>query len=302
MDHPEVKKYMSGINIKWIFNIQRAPWWGGFFERMIQMLKRCLRKLIRQAKFSYEELLTGVAEVEAILNSRPLTYLTTDDIDEPITPSHLISGVRLLSMPDHLCGQDPEEFTPNSSRLIMNKQMKYLSTTLDHFWARWRKEYLLELRESHRKLHKSNPDTVSVGDVIIVHDDGPRGFWRLGIIEKLIKGKDSQVRGAVVRVKSGQGVSSFMKRPIQRLFPLEVHHEDQPSAETETNQELDNDNLGTESIPEQGNASSEDNPTNITSESVHVTSDSPTESHPTRPRRRAAIDARDKLIGILPDV
>ena len=73
-----------------------------------------------------------------------------------------------------------------------------LSTTLDHFWARWRKEYLLELRESHKKLHKSNPDTVSVGGVIIVHDDGPRGFWRLGIIEKLIKGKDSQVRGAVV--------------------------------------------------------------------------------------------------------
>ena len=153
MDHPEVKKYMSGINIKWIFNIQRALWLGGFFERMIQMLKRCLRKLIGQAKFSYEELLTGVAEVEAILNSRPLTYLTTDDIDEPITPSHLISGVRLLSMPDHLCGQDPEEFTPNSSRLIMNKRIKYLSTTLDHFWAQWRKEYLLELRESHRKLH-----------------------------------------------------------------------------------------------------------------------------------------------------
>ena len=109
MDHREVKKYMSGINIKWIFNIQRAPWWGRFFERMIQMLKRCLRKCIGQAKLSYEELLTGVAEVEAILNSRPLTYLTTDDIDERITPSHLISGVRLLSMPDHLCVQDPQD-------------------------------------------------------------------------------------------------------------------------------------------------------------------------------------------------
>ena len=60
--------------------------------------------------------------------------------------------------------------------------------------------------------------------------------------------------------------------------------------------------MGRESIPEQENASSEDNPTNITSESVHVTSDSPTESRLTCPRRRAATDARDKLIGILPDV
>ena len=78
--------------MRWTFNVQKAPWWGVFFERMIQMLKRCLRKLVGQAKFFYEELLTGVTEVEAILNSRPLTYLTTDDLDEPVTPSHYDIG------------------------------------------------------------------------------------------------------------------------------------------------------------------------------------------------------------------
>ena len=189
MEHPKVKKYLAGVNVRWTFNVQRAPWWGGFFERMIQMLMTCLRKLIGQAKFSYEELLTSVAEVEAIVNSRPLTYLTTDDLDEPVTPSHLISGVRLLSVPEHLCYND--EFVPDSSRLVLSKRFRYLSTTLDHFWTCWRKEYLTELREYHRRVHKSKPDTVSVGDVIIVHDDGSRGFWRLGIIERLIKGKVS---------------------------------------------------------------------------------------------------------------
>ena len=50
LEHPEVKEFMSGNRVKWIFNVECAPWWGGFFERMIQVLKRCLRKLVGQAK------------------------------------------------------------------------------------------------------------------------------------------------------------------------------------------------------------------------------------------------------------
>lgn len=58
--------------------------------------------MVGQAKFSYDELLTAVIEVEAILNSRPLSYVSADDLDEPLTPSHLLVGRRLLSLPDHL--------------------------------------------------------------------------------------------------------------------------------------------------------------------------------------------------------
>ena len=77
--------------------------------------------------------------------------------------------------------------------MVLSKCFRYLSATLDHFWTHWRIEYLTELKEHHRQVHKSKPDTVSVGDVIIVHDDGRRGFWRLCVIEKLIKEKDSQL-------------------------------------------------------------------------------------------------------------
>ena len=37
--HPKVQNYHSGVNVKWIFNIEWAPWWGGFFERTVQLLK-----------------------------------------------------------------------------------------------------------------------------------------------------------------------------------------------------------------------------------------------------------------------
>ena len=98
----------------------------------------------------------------------------------------MISGVRLLSVPEHL-RYNEDEFIPDLSRLVLSKHLRYLSTTLDHFWTCWCIEYLTELKEHHRQVHKSKPDTVSVGDVIIVHDDGPRGFWRLGIIERTAK-------------------------------------------------------------------------------------------------------------------
>lgn len=89
--------------------MERAPWWGGLFERMVGLTKRCLRKMIGRAKLTYDELLTAIVEVEMILNSRPLTYVSPDDIEEPLTPAHFLTGRRLLSLPDTLCHSDEDD-------------------------------------------------------------------------------------------------------------------------------------------------------------------------------------------------
>ena len=62
--------------------------------------KCCLKKTIGKVKLTYDELLTALTEVEMILNCRPLSYISTEDIEEPLTPSHLMTGRRLLSLPD----------------------------------------------------------------------------------------------------------------------------------------------------------------------------------------------------------
>ena len=168
------------------------------FERMVRSTKRCLRKMIGHAKLTYDELVTVLAEVEAVVNSRPIAYVSTADLDEALTPSHLLIGRRVLDLPDHLY-PEPEDFELKPD--ILSRRNRYLNRLLSRFWEKWMKEYLLELRNAHR-YHKgtSQENQVSVGDIVVVHDDLPRGFWKLGCVEKLLSGRDGTVRGATVRV------------------------------------------------------------------------------------------------------
>ena len=86
--HPSVKRFLANRRISWKFNMDRAPWWGVFFKGMIQNAKRSLRKTLRNAKLDYDELHTILVEVEGTLNSRPLTFMSSDDVEEPLIPYH----------------------------------------------------------------------------------------------------------------------------------------------------------------------------------------------------------------------
>ena len=225
LSHEEVAQHLSGVKVEWIFNIERAPWWGGVFERMVQSTKRCLRKMCGQAKLSYDEVLTALTEVEMIVNSRPISYISPDDLDEPLTPSHLLMGRRVLSLPDNLYYDREGDYDPATNPTILSKRMRHLNKLLDWFWKRWRSEYLLELREVHR-FHKKTPGTtpIAIGDIVVVHDDTKRrGFWNLGKIEEILPGRDGLIRGATVRVYTGGKRSKLLHRPLPRLYPLEVN-------------------------------------------------------------------------------
>ena len=105
--------------------------------------------------------------------------------------------------------------------------MKHLSNTLNHFWKRWRSEYLAERRESHRHLLKKSHGTpqLSVGDVVIIREEGlPCSFWRLGCIQGLLVGRDGKTRGATVRITGKNQRLTSLNRPLQLLYPLEVDH------------------------------------------------------------------------------
>lgn len=168
---PAVSKYLSGLKVEWCHNLEKAPWWGGAFERIIGMTKRCLRKIVGRAKFTYDELSTAVTEIESILNSRPLSFISSEDLEEPLTPFHLLNGRRLSKLPDELCFRKiEEEYTTKSSAVLLNKRLRHLQVTLDKFWDRWKREYLINLRERYYK-NKQSPRSLKVsrGDIVIVY-------------------------------------------------------------------------------------------------------------------------------------
>ena len=254
----EVREYLTGLGVSWQFNVERAPWWGGAFERMVRSTKRCLKKLIGRAHISLDELTTALAEIEAVLNSRPLAYVSGEDLDEPITPSHLIIGRRILSLPDdasYVCDLDDEEFSLNSKQA--NSRVKHLNNILNHFWRRWRTEYLSTLREVHahtmKKQGAEGSAQISVGDVVIVKDDHlPRGQWKLAVVQETLKGRDGLTRAAVVRVTASARQHSTLKRPIQLLYPLEVYSETEATPTEDSSTESPKETLpelGAEAIP-----------------------------------------------------
>ena len=77
-ENREVREHLESNRIDWRFNLEQAPWWGGFYKRLIGTAKRCLRKVLGNARINTDELLTVLMELEATLRSRPLTY----DYDE----------------------------------------------------------------------------------------------------------------------------------------------------------------------------------------------------------------------------
>ena len=91
---------------------------------MVQSVKRALRKILRRTSATYDELLTVVIEIESVINSRPICYLYSDDIEEVLTPSHLLTGRRLISR-----AIVPTDVPEESSESLTNRA-KYLNTII----------------------------------------------------------------------------------------------------------------------------------------------------------------------------
>ncbi|GFQ83533.1 integrase catalytic domain-containing protein [Trichonephila clavata] len=100
MLHPSVQDLFSTHGITWKYIVEKGAWWGGFWERHFRTIKTCLRKIIGRSSLSLNELETVFIEIEAMINSRPITYIYDDPSEpSPLTPAHFLIGKRLLSLP-----------------------------------------------------------------------------------------------------------------------------------------------------------------------------------------------------------
>ncbi|GBM23885.1 hypothetical protein AVEN_208515-1 [Araneus ventricosus] len=82
------------------FKPPSVPCWGGLWERLIDMLKDLLRKSGGRSSLTYEELQTLVCECEAVMNNRPLTYVSEEPELKTLTPSMFLQDLRVNDEPD----------------------------------------------------------------------------------------------------------------------------------------------------------------------------------------------------------
>lgn len=78
LDWEKITRYSLVSRIEWFFNSPATLWWGGWWERLIGVLKSLLRKILGRASLSYESLNTILCDTEAIINMRSLTYILED--------------------------------------------------------------------------------------------------------------------------------------------------------------------------------------------------------------------------------
>ena len=148
------------------------------------------------------------AEAENIVNSRPLTHLSTDPEDSrPLTPNDLLIGHGLPSLP-------PGEFTDTDQ--LTRKMWRYSQSLADNFWRRWVREYLPTLTKRTKWYRRAEP--VKIGDIVVIIDETlERNHWPKGRVVEVFPGKDGQVR--VVNVQTQNGI---YKRPVAKVTVLDL--------------------------------------------------------------------------------
>ena len=203
LDKDKIVENVANRGIQWFFIPPAAPHFGGVHESMVKSAKRSIFAILGNADVNDEELHSAFCGAESLINSRPLTYQSSNPSDVPVlTPNHFLHG------------QVGGQFAPDSvdlTKFNVRKRWRHVQELVKHFWHRWFREFLPMLGQ-RKKWYREYRD-FRCGDVVLVIDpDVGRGQWKLGKVTEIYKGRDNHVR--VVNVKTG---NKILKRPICRV-------------------------------------------------------------------------------------
>jgi hypothetical protein len=199
----------------WEFIVERGPWWGGAWERLIGVVKGLLKRTLGSSRQTWEELDTVFKRVESIVNRRPT--------------SHQWTAAEGGAVPVPIC---PELFlyppSPDAPERLADGLIK-LRAWEAGMESLWRDLYLHQVlgREGSR-IWKKAGKRVKEGDVVLLERPGNRTTWPLALVESLLPGYDGCRRVAILRTRGGR-----LRRPVQRLFPLEVVGPERPRTSSE---------------------------------------------------------------------
>ncbi|XP_062542374.1 uncharacterized protein LOC134210340 [Armigeres subalbatus] len=183
---------LENINFKFI--PAKSPNFGGLWEAAVKSMKGHLKRTLGNTVLVADEMVTLVAQIEACLNSRPVTPLSNDADDlDFLTPGHFLVGRPLTAIPE------PSLQELNQSRLSRWQRVQYF---LQHIWKRWSTQYLSSLHARTKWSRLRN--NILVGTMVLLREDNlPPLRWRMGRVSEIHPGKDGNIRVVKVRTKDG---------------------------------------------------------------------------------------------------
>ena len=196
-------------NITWNFNPPRSSHQGGFYEVFFRIFRRVFRSIVSEATLNEFDLLTYAAEVERIINNRPITKVPSSPNDwSALTPSMILTG----SLPNDAPPND--QFVKAETYKSAWKKTQYLA---DRFWHQWARQYLPLLQEKQKWF--GTVRNFRAGDLVLMMDESlSRGKWPKALVVETFPDKRGLVRR--VRVRAADG--SILRRDIRKLCLLEA--------------------------------------------------------------------------------
>ena len=211
-----VAKACAGRNLttNWQFILERSPHWGGAWERMIGVVKACLKRTLGASTLAtWEDMETLFASIERTVNRRPISH-AWDNIDGVSVPVPLCPEMFLLPMTG--------DFEDGSLESVLEGKDRWLKEVR----ALWKQEYFYQVLGAS-KVQQREGEPIQRGDVVLVGDESnlKRDKWKMGVVERMIVGRDGRCRGGVVRVAEVRGKKvkvTRLNRPVQKLYQLEI--------------------------------------------------------------------------------
>ena len=174
-----------------------------------------------KALLTYDEILKILIEIESIISSRPLTYMSNNHDESFITPYHLIYGRHINEKCYKYDARNEitsDQIRENFSSIIRNVK--------SYFIKRFEDEYItaIQEREYYNQKKFKNSEQLVIGDVVLVKEDNFPGMsWRKGQIINVIRGVDKLIRGAEIKVHQRNSDKMLtLKRTLKYLVPFGI--------------------------------------------------------------------------------
>ena len=195
-----------------------SAWVGTYWERLIRCIKSCIFKVMGRRTFELYQFSSLLAEVQNVVNERPLTYRDSDANNlDVITPNSFLK-LRVSQTLNFGSVDGSQLEMPGRNALI--KTLDKREELMDKFKTIWYEQYLLSLREESKDLYQSSwEDRVKPGDVVLLFSPiKSRHCWTLGKVVDLLTGSDGKTRCARVK-RPNQTVEVYS---ISHLYPIEL--------------------------------------------------------------------------------